>query len=81
MTRVVLDGELESRLTGLNEAVEVGDHTRRLMGYFQPVPAEQASDETSVNPVFARYLEPEFTTRLHEQLHRAKQTALGDNGE
>ena len=54
MTRVVLDAELESRLTGLSEAVEVCDHTGRLMGYFQPVPAERAPDVTGVNPVYAR---------------------------
>ena len=81
MTKVVLDAALESRLTGLDEAVEVCDHTGRLMGYYRPVSAEQTLDGTNVSPEFARYLEPDFTTKLHEHLHRAKQAALLGNGE
>jgi hypothetical protein len=76
MTKVVLDAELESRLAGVDETVEVCDHMGRLMGYYQPIPAERTADETDVSPVFARYLEPDFTTKLHEHLHRAKQAAL-----
>ncbi|MEK6260552.1 MAG: hypothetical protein AABP62_18295 [Planctomycetota bacterium] len=77
----MLDAELESRLTGLAEAVEVCDHTGRLMGYYQPVPAERALNGVGASPVFAGYLEPDFTTKLHEHLHRAKQAALSANGE
>jgi hypothetical protein len=39
MTKVVLESELETRLTGLDEAVEVCDHSGRLIGYFHPVGA------------------------------------------
>jgi hypothetical protein len=81
MTRVLLDAELEARLTGLKEAVEVCDHTGRLMGYFQPIPAERALEVTDVNPAFAHYLEADFTTKLQEHLHRAKKAALGGNAE
>ncbi len=36
MTRIVLEPEIESRLKGFQEAVEVCDHTGRLIGYFHP---------------------------------------------
>ncbi len=36
MTRIVLEPEIETRLTGFNEAVEVCNHEGRLIGYFHP---------------------------------------------
>ncbi len=36
MTRVTLEPEIESRLSGFQEAVEVCDHNGRLIGYFHP---------------------------------------------
>ncbi|MFM9963312.1 MAG: hypothetical protein ACKV2Q_19050 [Planctomycetaceae bacterium] len=37
MTRIVLEPEIESRLSGFQEAVEVCNHDGRLIGYFHPV--------------------------------------------
>ena len=36
MTRIVLDPEIESRLAGIQEAVELCDHDGRLIGDFHP---------------------------------------------
>jgi hypothetical protein len=36
MTRIVLEPEIESRLSGFQEPVEVCDHDGRLIGYFHP---------------------------------------------
>lgn len=36
MTRILLDPEIETRLSGFQEAVEVCDHGGRLIGYFHP---------------------------------------------
>jgi len=36
MTRIVFEPEIESRLSGFQEAVEVCDREGRLIGYFHP---------------------------------------------
>ena len=36
MTRIMLEPDVESRLSGFQEAVEVCDHDGRLIGYFHP---------------------------------------------
>lgn len=43
MTNVVLEPESESRLRGIDEVVEVRDHSGNLMGYYRPVGAERDS--------------------------------------
>ncbi|MEK6262604.1 MAG: hypothetical protein AABP62_28750 [Planctomycetota bacterium] len=43
MTKVVLKSEMETQLAGFDEAVEVCDHSGRLMGYFHPVAAGRVS--------------------------------------
>ena len=43
MTKVVLDLENEELLRGVDEVVEVCDHSGKLMGYFRPIGAGEPS--------------------------------------
>ncbi|MDB5386592.1 MAG: hypothetical protein JWM11_2238 [Planctomycetaceae bacterium] len=73
MTRVLLETELESRFAGLDEPVEVCDHSGRLIGYFHPV----ARDRVSVKEL-SPFTDEEIMSRCGQPVGRLLSDIMRD---